>query len=255
MRSHAEPVCFKACHGTAKITLPCTRPLSALRPAASIDVSADVGGGVDDGHQRTRNFGQQRELPIRAAPEPAEVRLGAPNQKEWAWARRRERRAGTNPNLVAEGTWVSLLRLTRPVFGAGREAPMDAESLRLLICEWPECRQLVHVCSSCDHGRRYCSVACSEAARTASKREARRLHQASDEGRARVGAGPARPRVRARRAVGPTRACSSLRRRASRSSKLPGKKVSAILCSIPRSDSTVSSTCTRVPPPCRRPTD
>jgi hypothetical protein len=52
---------------------------------------------------------------------------------------------------------------------------------RLFICA--RCRQQVLLCSRCDRGQRYCSRACSSAARLDSRREAARRYQNSRAGR------------------------------------------------------------------------
>jgi hypothetical protein len=56
------------------------------------------------------------------------------------------------------------------------------ESLRRVVCALPECARVFFLCSRCDRGNRYCSVACRASARCVSQRAARRRHQATETG-------------------------------------------------------------------------
>ena len=55
--------------------------------------------------------------------------------------------------------------------------------LRLRICFGSECRALFFLCSHCDRGQRYCSLACRERARVEQHRRANQRYQESLEGR------------------------------------------------------------------------
>jgi hypothetical protein len=55
--------------------------------------------------------------------------------------------------------------------------------LRLRVCFGNECRAVFFLCSRCDRGQRYCSLACRERARVEQRRRANRRHQQSPEGR------------------------------------------------------------------------
>ena len=55
--------------------------------------------------------------------------------------------------------------------------------LRPRICLDRECRALFFLCSRCDRGQRYCSLACRQQARLRQRRCANRRHQQSPEGR------------------------------------------------------------------------
>lgn len=57
------------------------------------------------------------------------------------------------------------------------------ESLRFIICSWPECRRQFHLCAGCDRGQRYCSDPCRQAGRNKSCRAARKCYRQSEEGR------------------------------------------------------------------------
>ena len=51
------------------------------------------------------------------------------------------------------------------------------------FCAAPDCRAMFFICSHCDRGHRYCSHPCRLRTRAAQRREARRRHQRSLEGR------------------------------------------------------------------------
>ena len=55
--------------------------------------------------------------------------------------------------------------------------------LRQRLCLLRECLATFFLCSHCDRGQRYCSIACSEEARRRQRRSANRRHQQSPEGR------------------------------------------------------------------------
>lgn len=55
--------------------------------------------------------------------------------------------------------------------------------LRQRFCHAVECRARFFLCSHCDRGQRYCSVACRNQARLRQRRSANRRHQQSPEGR------------------------------------------------------------------------
>jgi hypothetical protein len=55
--------------------------------------------------------------------------------------------------------------------------------LRQRFCLASQCRALFFLCSHCDRGQRYCSLACREEARVRQRRCANRRHQQSPEGR------------------------------------------------------------------------
>ena len=55
--------------------------------------------------------------------------------------------------------------------------------LRLRVCLGGECRATFFLCSRCDRGQRYCSLACRRQARLHQRRCANRRHQRSPEGR------------------------------------------------------------------------
>ena len=55
--------------------------------------------------------------------------------------------------------------------------------LRQRFCFASECRALFFLCSHCDRGQRYCSLACRQQARLRQRRLANRRHQQSPEGR------------------------------------------------------------------------
>jgi hypothetical protein len=55
--------------------------------------------------------------------------------------------------------------------------------LRQRLCLLRECLATFFLCSHCDRGQRYCSIACSEEARRRQRRAANRRHQQSPEGR------------------------------------------------------------------------
>ena len=50
-------------------------------------------------------------------------------------------------------------------------------------CKARECRVLFFICSHCDRGQRYCSLACRHSSLLLQRRAARRRHQQSPEGR------------------------------------------------------------------------
>jgi hypothetical protein len=54
---------------------------------------------------------------------------------------------------------------------------------RQRFCQAEHCRALFWICSHCDRGQRYCSLACRIRSRLEQLREARRRHQQSPEGR------------------------------------------------------------------------
>jgi Na+-translocating ferredoxin:NAD+ oxidoreductase RnfC subunit len=73
--------------------------------------------------------------------------------------------------------------LTPSVLGA-RSTSMhedSAETSRLFYCA--RCGSLVRLCRSCNRGQRYCSKACSQAARIELLRETRRRYQQTARGR------------------------------------------------------------------------
>lgn len=55
--------------------------------------------------------------------------------------------------------------------------------LRLWVCLGSECCAVFFLCSHCDRGQRYCSLACRQQARLRQRRCANRRHQQSPEGR------------------------------------------------------------------------
>ena len=55
--------------------------------------------------------------------------------------------------------------------------------LRPRFCLGSECHALFFLCSRCDRGQRYCSLACRQQARVRQQRCANRRHQQSPEGR------------------------------------------------------------------------
>jgi hypothetical protein len=55
--------------------------------------------------------------------------------------------------------------------------------LRQRFCLGSECRAIFFLCSHCDRGQRYCSLACRRQARLRQRRCANRRHQQSPEGR------------------------------------------------------------------------
>ena len=55
--------------------------------------------------------------------------------------------------------------------------------LRLRVCLSGDCRATFFLCSHCDRGQRYCSLACQRQARLGQRRCANRRHQQSLEGR------------------------------------------------------------------------
>ena len=55
--------------------------------------------------------------------------------------------------------------------------------LRLRVCLGSECGAVFFLCSHCDRGHRYCSLACRDQARLRQRRCANRRHQRSPEGR------------------------------------------------------------------------
>lgn len=55
-------------------------------------------------------------------------------------------------------------------------------SCRLFVCA--RCEQIVHICSDCDRGNRYCGDLCTQAARRQSLREAGRRYQKKPAGAA-----------------------------------------------------------------------
>jgi hypothetical protein len=55
--------------------------------------------------------------------------------------------------------------------------------LRQRVCVGSECRAVFFLCSHCDRGQRYCSIACRDQARLHQRRCANRRHQQSAEGR------------------------------------------------------------------------
>jgi hypothetical protein len=55
------------------------------------------------------------------------------------------------------------------------------ESHRIFYCA--RCQEQIVICTRCDHGHRYCSDECSEAARKKSMREAGARYQSTDQGR------------------------------------------------------------------------
>lgn len=55
--------------------------------------------------------------------------------------------------------------------------------LRQRFCHAVECRARFFLCSHCDRGQRYCSIACRDRARLRQRRSANRRHQQSPEGR------------------------------------------------------------------------
>ncbi len=55
--------------------------------------------------------------------------------------------------------------------------------LRQRFCLGNECRAVFFLCSRCDRGQRYCSIACRNQARRRQRRSANRRHQQSPEGR------------------------------------------------------------------------
>jgi hypothetical protein len=50
-------------------------------------------------------------------------------------------------------------------------------------CGWQPCQAIFYICSHCDRGHRYCSVACGRQARRQQQRVANRRYQTSPEGR------------------------------------------------------------------------
>jgi len=62
-------------------------------------------------------------------------------------------------------------------------AVYDEVVLRLRVCVRSECRAVFFLCSHCDRGHRYCSLACRQLARLKQRRGANRRHQQSPEGR------------------------------------------------------------------------
>lgn len=69
---------------------------------------------------------------------------------------------------------------------------------RLLCCARNGCRRVIFLCSSCDRGNRYCSPACSQAARQARQRAAGARYQRTRRGRLKHAARQARYRARRR---------------------------------------------------------
>jgi len=55
--------------------------------------------------------------------------------------------------------------------------------LRQRVCLGRECHAVFYLCSRCDHGQRYCSLACRRRARLHQHRHANRRYQNSPEGR------------------------------------------------------------------------
>ena len=55
--------------------------------------------------------------------------------------------------------------------------------LRQRVCLLRDCLATFFLCSHCDRGQRYCSVACRDQARRRQRRAANRRHQRSPEGR------------------------------------------------------------------------
>jgi hypothetical protein len=70
------------------------------------------------------------------------------------------------------------------------------DSLRLVICARPVCRQLFYLGRRCDRGQRYCSRACADGVRRVTLRAAGRLYQQSRPGRFHHAARQARYRAR-----------------------------------------------------------
>ena len=64
-----------------------------------------------------------------------------------------------------------------------RMAAHEEVVLRQRFCFASECRALFFVCSHCDRGQRYCSLACRQQVRLRQRRLANRRHQQSPEGR------------------------------------------------------------------------
>ena len=69
------------------------------------------------------------------------------------------------------------------------------DSLRLIICGRPDCRQLFFLCRVCDRGQRYCSRACAAHARRGTLEGAGRRYQQSRPGRFRHAALQGVPRT------------------------------------------------------------
>jgi hypothetical protein len=55
--------------------------------------------------------------------------------------------------------------------------------LRQRVCQGSECHAVFWICTHCDRGHRYCSLACRAAARLQQRRSANCRHQRSPEGR------------------------------------------------------------------------
>jgi hypothetical protein len=64
-----------------------------------------------------------------------------------------------------------------------RMAVQGEVALRQRFCFASECRALFFLCPRCDHGQRYCSLACRQQSRRQQRRSANRRHQQSLEGR------------------------------------------------------------------------
>ena len=62
-------------------------------------------------------------------------------------------------------------------------AALDEVVLRQRFCLGAECHAVFFLCSRCDRGQRYCSVACRQQARCRQRRRANRRYQQSPEGR------------------------------------------------------------------------
>jgi len=89
------------------------------------------------------------------------------------------RRAATSDLVLTwhEAVMVVQFRLRRRMAVAGEVV------LRLRVCLAGDCRATFFLCSHCDRGQRYCSLACRRQARLAQRRCANRRHQRSLEGR------------------------------------------------------------------------
>ena len=70
------------------------------------------------------------------------------------------------------------------------------DSLRYALCPAQACQRQFFLCSRCDRGQRYCSPACSAAARRAERREAAARYQHGRRGRRLHAARQARYRER-----------------------------------------------------------
>jgi len=70
-----------------------------------------------------------------------------------------------------------------PAAGSGGAAAGAARTGRTYRCARAGCQAQVLVCSHCDRGQRYCSVACRDQARREAQREAGRRYQSTRAGR------------------------------------------------------------------------